>query len=280
MHWPALRAATARDPATRGPFFVQQRLVGSVAQAHLPLLARHAPWLDRHEGGVRCADPPDERSFSALHAALRAEGAIRAWRDESFALFDPQTLEVLVCIERAAARFWGSLTLGAHANGYLRGRDGRPSHLWIARRSPHKATDPGRLDNLIGGGVPSDQSPRETLVREGFEEAGLAPAQLAGAVAGSVLRLHRDIPEGLQHEWLYSYDLELPAGLVPRNQDGEVAEFALIPVREVLQIVEHSEEMTTDAALVTADFLLRHGFIDEAAVGPRVQALRVAGSAG
>ena len=72
-------------------------------------------------------------------------------------------------IERAAARFWGTLTLGAHCNGYVADAHGRPTHLWVARRSLSKPTDPGMLDNLIGGGVPLGQSPLEALQREAFE---------------------------------------------------------------------------------------------------------------
>ena len=213
MLWPALQAATARDERARLPFVVQDRRVGSVARQHLTLLARYAPWIAPREGLLCCA-LPDDAAFATLHAKLRSEGAIRAWRDEIFPLFDPETLEPLARIERAATRFWGTLTLGAHASGYVRsGSDGRPSHLWIARRSPHKATDPGRLDNLVGGGVPADQSPREALVREAFEEAGLTPAQLARTTEGSVLRLDRDIPEGLQQEWVYIFDIEMPPGL-------------------------------------------------------------------
>ena len=66
----------------------------------------------------------------------------------------PVTGERLATIERASARFWGTLTLGAHATGYTRSAGGRPEALWIARRSFTKATDPGMLDNLVGGGVP------------------------------------------------------------------------------------------------------------------------------
>lgn len=65
--------------AARLPFFVGERAVGTVAQAHLP--------------------------------ALRAQGLIRAWRDERFALFDPVTCEVLATMGRAAARFWGTSPL-------------------------------------------------------------------------------------------------------------------------------------------------------------------------
>jgi 8-oxo-dGTP pyrophosphatase MutT (NUDIX family) len=129
--------------------------------------------------------------------------------------------------------------------------------LWIAQRAFDKATDPGKFDNLIGGGVPIGQTPLQALQREGWEEAGLLPAQLRDVCAGSVLRLRRDIPEGLQHEWLYSFDLVMPEGLRPHNQDGEVAGFELMPLAEALRVAA-SGDMTVDASLVTLDFALRH----------------------
>ncbi|MBL8341977.1 MAG: DUF4743 domain-containing protein [Rubrivivax sp.] len=281
--WPALQAAMARDEGARVPFACRGHVVGSVARAHLPLLRELAPWLRTSDEAVVCdaAGAADEAKWAALHARLRGAGAIVAWRDELFPLFDPATLQPLMNIERAAARFWGTLTLGAHANGFVRDAAGRPSHLWIARRSPTKATDPNRLDNLIGGGVPAGQTPHEALLREGFEEAGLAPAQTATAVPTGVLALERDIPEGYQQEWLYAFDLELPGGTEPRNQDGEVAEFRLLPVDEVADIVARTEALTTDAALVTIDFLVRHGLLGRfgaggvAALQRRVDARRV-----
>jgi hypothetical protein len=88
--------------------------------------------------------------MARMNDSLRAEGLIVAWRDEPFPLFSVRGEPVGVSIERAATRFWGSLTLGAHCNGYVADAAGRPEHLWIARRSSTKATDPGRLDNLVG----------------------------------------------------------------------------------------------------------------------------------
>jgi 8-oxo-dGTP pyrophosphatase MutT (NUDIX family) len=199
-----------------------------------------------------------------MHDALRAEGLIVAWRDETFPLFTVRGDPVGVAIERAATRFWGSLTLGAHCNGFVADAHGRPERLWIARRSFSKATDPGKLDNLVGGGVPAGQSPRDTVVREAWEEAGLAPPQLQGLARGRVLQLLRDIPEGLQREWIHVYDLALPAGLTPRNQDGEVADLSLHPLPQALALAA-SEEMTVDASLVTLDFALRHHLLDGAA---------------
>ena len=278
-----LRAATARRADARVPFFIDGVEVGSVARTHLPLLAQcsDAPHVADDRVVWRDGTGGRDARLARLNHELRSLGLIRAWRDEAFAIVDPASLRVLARIERAAARFWGTLTFGAHANGYIRDAGqpgGPPTHLWIAQRSPTKATDPGCHDNLVGGGVPHGQAPAETLVREGWEEAGLTPAQMAGHVPGSVLRLQRDIPEGLQHEWLYSFDLELPAGWVPRNQDGEVSAFTLMPVDEALALAcggGTGPAMTVDAALVTLDFGVRHRLLADPDLARALEALRI-----
>jgi 8-oxo-dGTP pyrophosphatase MutT (NUDIX family) len=266
--WPALAAAQARDDGARVPFVVGGAAVGSVARAHLAPLRAASGFLAVGADAVHAGGAPDALShgLAALHAELRAQGLILAWRDEAFALLDPATLRPLATIERAACRFWGALTLGAHATGYVADDAGRPTHLWIAQRSPTKATDPGKFDNLIGGGVPSGQTPFDALLREGWEEAGLRAETTRTARPGPVLRLHRDIREGLQQEWLYSFDLRLPADAVPQNQDGEVAGFHCLPVAEAVALAA-GDAMTVDAALVTLDFAARHALLpaDEAA---------------
>jgi 8-oxo-dGTP pyrophosphatase MutT (NUDIX family) len=131
----------------------------------------------------------------------------------------------------------------------------------------NKSTDPGLFDNLIGGVVPDGQTPAQTLLREGWEEAGLAPPPLANAQPGRVIELRRDIPEGLQHEWLHVYDLPMPANVQPFNQDGEVAGFELLPLAQAIELAA-SERMTVDASLVTLDFVLRHRLLPDALATP------------
>jgi 8-oxo-dGTP pyrophosphatase MutT (NUDIX family) len=278
--WPALGAARARDPAARVPFVVNGVPVGSVARAHLAALRDMAPALQVGDGRVTLHGSAEDlrTRLAPLNLALRERGLIRAWRDETFALVDPATLAVLAPMERAACRFWGTLTLGAHATGYVADSNGRPTHLWIAQRSFTKATDPGKFDNLIGGGVPLGQTPTQALHREAWEEAGLRDDALGGAVAGPVIALHRDIAEGLQQEWLYAFDLALPPGLEPVNQDGEVANFRCMPVAEALQLAA-GDAMTVDAALVTLDFALRHALLpagEARTLHERLQPIRVA----
>jgi len=283
--WPAIAAARAHDAATRRPFRMAQPdapalAVGSVAHAHLRALQRWPQWLHADERAVtlHCAPAARADALAAMHDALRRDGLIVAWRDEPFTLFTVDGRDTGVSIERAAARFWGSLTLGAHCNGYVADARGRPAQLWIARRSSTKATDPGKLDNLVGGGVPAGQSPRDTVVREAWEEAGLEPPQLRALARGRVLQVLRDIPEGLQREWIHVYDLALPAGATPRNQDGEVAELAPHPLPHALALAA-GDEMTVDASLVTLDFALRHRLLDDAAALAAAAAPLFAGQA-
>jgi 8-oxo-dGTP pyrophosphatase MutT (NUDIX family) len=268
--WPALREARTIDEDARVPFVAVAAdgapvVLGAVARAHLRALQRWPHWLQVSEQRVQLVAPLAAWSdvFAAMNASLRADGLIVAWRDEPFTLFDTAGRSLGLTIERAATRFWGTLTWGAHCNGYVADAQGRPAALWIARRALSKPTDPGRLDNLIGGGVPHGQSPHETVVREGWEEAGLAPDQMTGLQRGSTVRLLRDIPEGLQREWIEVFDLALPQGLVPQNQDGEVGELTCLAIADALS-PRTIDEMTVDAALVTLDFARRHRLLPPA----------------
>lgn len=262
MNWAAIERARAHEPLARRPVRLNGRPLGSVALAHLPALRR---WFDVDTDTLELRGDADTLSalLEAVNRALHEQGLIRGWRDERIALLDPASGRRCAAMERAAARFWGTLTLGAHANGFVADAAGQPTHVWIAQRALNKSTDPGLFDNLIGGGVPDGQTPAQTLQREGWEEAGLRPPLLAAARPGRVIELRRDIAEGLQHEWLHVYDLPLPANVQPLNQDGEVAGFELLPLAQAIERAAGAH-MTVDASLVTLDFVLRHRLLPEA----------------
>lgn len=276
--WPAIAAARAAA-VPRVPFLVvdggQAMRAGSVARSHLQTLARWREALRVDDAAVTMTLPAAERDafFADANARLRAEGLVVAWRNETYPVLAEADGRLLATFERASSRFWGTLTFGGHCNGYVAGADGRPSHLWIARRALTKATDPGLLDNLIGGGVPHGQTPLETVIREGWEEAGLEPAQMRGLEPGRIVGLARDIPEGFQNERIHAWDLALAPGLEPRNQDGEVSAITRMPVAEVLARVA-AGEMMVDAALVTLDFALRRGLFDATAAAALEEAAR------
>jgi 8-oxo-dGTP pyrophosphatase MutT (NUDIX family) len=255
--WPALQAAR-RQNRVRVEFRVDEVRVGSVARDHLAALTAWPGWLSFGDDVLRLVAPAQERegALATMNRQLHAQGFIRAWRDETFPLLNPADGDTLAMVERASCRFWGSLTRGAHCNGYVEDTNGLPTHLWVARRAWNKATDPGKRDNLVGGGVPFGQTPLETLLREGWEEAGLTRQVMQQATPGRIIRVDCDVLEGRMVEDIHVFDLALPPELRPENQDGEVAEFTLMTLAEAADCAA-AGEMTTDAALVTLDFLLR-----------------------
>ena len=166
-------------------------------------------------------------------------------------------------IERAAARYFGIRTHAAHVNGLV--RDGDAVSMWVARRSPTKAIDPGMLDNLVGGGIAADTSVAATVIKESWEEAGIPEAIAREARLTGTLRVVRLLPDGLQDEILFVHDLWLPSDFVPANQDGEAIGHARLPLEDVARVVsrhEGSDAMTVDASLVALTALVREGVFD------------------
>ena len=110
----------------------------------------------------------------------------------------------------------------------------------------------GKKWKIPKGFVDSGETVRQTALKEAWEEAGI-PTELARrAVARGTVNVLREVPEGVQSEIVSIYDLELPEGWLPQNQDGEVSEFRLLTFSEV-----ECEVLTFEAALVARHYLNR-----------------------
>ncbi len=94
---------------------------------------------------------PTLAALGAVIGALYAEGKIPGWHDETYAIRNDFDAPPLAFIERAASRFFGTMTYAVHLNGIVKYRNKAPQLLWIARRADTKATDPGMLDNVVAG---------------------------------------------------------------------------------------------------------------------------------
>lgn len=204
----------------------------------------------------------DARSRALAHvtATLAAEGALTKWRDERYAVAAELGDAPWFVLERAAARYFGVRTYAAHVNGLVRA--GGDTTMWLARRSPAKAIDPGMLDNLVGGGIAAGATAASTVVKEAWEEAGIPPEIATGAARAATLSIRREQPDGLQWETIFAFDAWLPAAFVPANQDGEVVEHRRVALAEVARLIaveEGPDAVTADASLVALDCLLRLG---------------------
>ena len=196
---------------------------------------------------------PHELSVSLYQLAerMRMGGYIPGWRNEDFAWVD-QNGHKYFHLERSAFRTFGFQSMATHINGYTK------SHtVWLGRRSETKHTDPGQLDNLAAGGVSADETPWVCAKRELWEEAGVPPHLADHIEPVGRIHMRRPIPgRGFHDEQLYVYDLELPDNFIPTNHDGEVSGFIEISFAEAAARIL-ADEFTSDAAFVTADFILR-----------------------
>ncbi|KAL0337427.1 UNVERIFIED_CONTAM: Nudix hydrolase 20, chloroplastic [Sesamum calycinum] len=140
-------------------------------------------------------------------------------------------------LERAAAPYFGIKAYGVHMNGYV--QRGNQKYLWIGKRSKAKPTYPGKLDHLVAGGLPHGIPCGENLVKECEEEAGI-PRSIASQAS---------------------------CRLVPKNEDGEVESFKLVPVTHVANIISSTQFFKENCNLVIIDFLFRHGYIKPEELG-------------
>jgi 8-oxo-dGTP pyrophosphatase MutT (NUDIX family) len=181
---------------------------------------------------------------------------------------------VLATIDRGALPVFGITAVGVHVNGLVRRPDG--VWLWVAYRAAGKQLDPGKLDHIVAGGVSAGMTPRQTLVKEAGEEAGI-PATLAErAVPVAVIGYAMERAEGLRRDVLHCYDLDLPADFVPHPLDGEVERFELWPAGRVLAEMRRGDRFKFNVNLVLIDLFLRLGMVPDdeatrlrAALAPR-----------
>ena len=245
------------------PLRVRDETVGWLTPERAARLAGWPDYFKLSDEAVDCASSlataaARTTAFAEAARTLSAEGALTAWRDERYPVAAQPGDTALFEIERAAARHFGVHTFAAHANGAVGNSD--RWRMWLARRSPTKPIDPGLLDNLVGGGIPSGASVVDTLTREAWEEAGIAQRFASEAIPAGAVDIRRDQPDGLQRETIYVYDWWLPPDFVPANQDGEAVEHRLCEGEEVLALIA-TDDVTADASLVIIDFLLRHGHV-------------------
>ncbi len=243
-----------RLPGERLRFLLGDQQVGWVAPALAPELQRHGV---RRDGDALVLG--DAQQLLPLGEALARSGLFRH-RAEPFDVRADPDGPVLATLDRGALPAFGILADGVHLNGLVERANG--THLWIGRRAANKLLDPDKLDHLVAGGVAAGHDSRRTLEKEGWEECGL-PVELARrAVPICTIRYAMARPEGLRRDRLHCFDLLLPESFRPVANDGEVAEFILMPIEEAFALVRDTERFKFNVNLVLIDLFLRRGLID------------------
>ena len=179
------------------------------------------------------------------------------WRDEQLGVYDEGGV-LLGSVERGAVRPLGIATRAVHLVGHT------PSGgIWVQQRALDKANDPGQWDTLMGGMIAAQDQLQTALARETQEEAGLDVNRLAGLVHRGCLRICRpaddDVPGqppaplglGYVVESIDWFEATVPDGMLPVNQDGEVAQFECLTPAQLVQRLAQGQ-FTLEAALILA----------------------------
>ncbi len=259
-----IQACNRHDLSKFLPFRVEGLSVGWIRPPFAERLMRWPEIFCVSEKAVDLA--PGLRSVKArslavqtvIHALIE-EGIIDRWQGEEYPVAAGGRSDALFAMDRASASYFGIRAFGQHMNGYVREEEGLK--MWIGRRAMSRAHEPGKLDQLVAGGLPHGMSFHDNLVKECREEAGISAELASQAVPVGAISYCAETNKGVKPDVLYCYDLELPADFVPRPHDGETAEFYLWPIEQVAEIVRETEEFKLNCNLVIIDFLIRSGYI-------------------
>jgi 8-oxo-dGTP pyrophosphatase MutT (NUDIX family) len=257
-----IRACNNFDRSRVVPLLAGARRIGWLRRDNAAALARFTQVFAVEPDVVRLVAEGGAEQVSAavddVVEALVVEHHVPKWRNETFDVMARWGDPPIFRLDRGAVPFFGVRAYGVHINGYR--RDGG-LRLWIGRRAPDKKVAPNKLDNIVAGGVGNGHGIVATLFKEAEEEGGIPAAIVERAVPVGAVSYCMETGLGIRDDVLFVYDLELPADFEPKNSDGEIVEFMLMPARSVVERVRTTDDFKFNVNLVILDFAIRHGLI-------------------
>lgn len=254
------------------PFVIQDQIIGYIHNRFAENLREFRNVFtflpDNSNGGFRSGAVTLHSSLGTPEDRTRAVGEvvkslgeelIPGIRNELYPVTSSFGSPTFFSLERAAAPYFGIKAYGVHMNGYV--EKGGKKFLWIGKRSQTKSTYPGMLDHLVAGGLPHGIECGENIMKECEEEAGIPRSISSSAIPVGAIS-YMDI-DGYRYkrDVLFCYDLKLPESFIPKNEDGEVESFKLIPVAHVSNVIRRTYLFKPNCCLVIINFLFRHGYI-------------------
>ena len=258
-----IRHCNSYDPALAMPLWAGEHRIGWLRRDNAEVLARHDTVFRVTENEARllvegsCEEI--SRAVDRIVDVLVAERRVPKWRNETFDVMPRWGDPPIFRLDRGAVPFFGVRAYGVHLNGYR--RTGSGYALWIGKRASDKLVDPGKLDNMVAGGIGNGHGAADTLVKEAAEEAGVPPALIGGAVPAGALTYRMETKTGIRDDVMFVYDLEVPTDFAPNNTDGEIAGFELMPLDGVLERIRTTADFKFNVNLVILDFAVRHGVL-------------------
>lgn len=135
--------------------------------------------------------------------------------------------------------------------------------MWLAVRGAGVEDDVGRYDMVASGCMVMGQTVQEALLHEGEEECGLSQKYMTDVKSGAELHTMYHTSAGfILDEIFHVFDMNTQNGFQPKVVSSrEVSHFELLPISEVIELVEKSNRIKPQIAYILVDFLIRHGYL-------------------
>lgn len=180
---------------------------------------------------------------------------------ENFPLNDRNGQHVLD-MDGVGLDLFGVANFSVHLIAWVNTDDG--IKYWVPGRAG-RMSFPNMLDNTVGDSLRTGEAPMESIIRECEEEIRLDPTYTrehirACGTASYQMAVNECGSPGCQLQTQYLYEMELQADIVPRIGDGEVAELALMTIKEVRDSMRNGE-FKLNCNMTWLAFLIRHGHL-------------------
>ena len=244
-------------------FFIEHHHVGYIKKKNLYIIKRFHNFFEHH--GKKIFLKKEFNNFkkktfviNAVFNFLLKEKLIKSKHREFFPVFKSFQLKPLLKVQRIVGPFFGFQFFGVHLNGYI--KKNHEYFMWIGKRSK-KGNFPSDLDQIAAGGLPYNISLKKNLIKESFEEASINKQLILKSKYKGTISYRVETQLGLSRHILFCYDLKLPESFIPKNNDGEIVNFYLLPLKEILKIIKNSRNFKFDCAVVIINFALKKKLI-------------------
>jgi 8-oxo-dGTP pyrophosphatase MutT (NUDIX family) len=258
-----IRHCNSYDPARAMPLWAGEHRIGWLRRDNAQVLAKHGDVFTVGVDSARLLTGGDAETVShkvdRVVDRLVSERLVPKWRNETFDVAPRWGEKPIFRLDRGAVPFFGVRAYGVHLNGYC--RDGDRYFLWIGKRASNKQVAPGKLDNMVAGGIGNGYAAAATLAKEAEEEAGVQAELVSRATAAGALTYRMETKLGIRDDVMFVYDLEVPKNFTPSNGDGEIAAFELMPLADILERIRTTSDFKFNVNLVILDFAVRHGVL-------------------
>ncbi|MFD2204415.1 NUDIX hydrolase [Kiloniella antarctica] len=251
-------------PENYKPFMIGSKIYGHVTHDFATELLKFPSIFETTEKCLKLSDKlaSFEDRTGAVESVIKQlvnSGTIPRWRGEYYAITNHWGHAPVMKMDRGASGYFGIRGYGVHLNGLVESDQGLK--VWVGKRSMDKPNAPGKLDHIVAGGHPFGLSIQENLIKEAAEEANIPEHLARQAKATGLISYRCERDDGLRNDVLFTYDLYLPENFIPQNTDGEVEEFYLWPIEQVIERITHTDDFKFNVSLATIHLLIRKGYI-------------------